>query len=162
MLARQAMYVGTHSEVLAHVLYKEIPPPSSLRRGVPADLEAVAMKLLERDLRSRYAKADDVITDLLRCKGIPISGRDEVAAHLARLAQALPAQATRGTTFDTISPVSIAQLTGPIKPSTLGSGAVESTPRDLPTRSRSWRRLVLWLAPIVGAMITFVAARTVR
>jgi serine/threonine-protein kinase len=42
------------------------PPPRSLRREIPRDLEAVCLKCLEHDPHRRYQRADDLAADLRR------------------------------------------------------------------------------------------------
>ncbi len=83
MLANQSMFTGTPNETIAQVLFKRIVPASSLRSRVPADLDAVAMRLLARELAVRYPTAEAAIADLVRCADAPIDGRSELAATLA-------------------------------------------------------------------------------
>jgi serine/threonine protein kinase len=47
----------TEAEVLARVLTQPVPRPSARRPDVPADLEAVILRLLERDRNARFATA---------------------------------------------------------------------------------------------------------
>ena len=50
---------------LARQIRRDAPPlPSSLRRGVPADLEAVVLRCLEKRPRDRYADAGELAADL--------------------------------------------------------------------------------------------------
>lgn len=72
---------GGEQESVAKVLFMEVPRPSLVRAETPRDLEAVAMRLLARDLSTRYATADAAIDDLLACKDAPRNGRRELA-HL--------------------------------------------------------------------------------
>jgi len=92
MLAGQRLFVGDDTRaVLASVLFKPIPEPSSLRPGVPRDLERVAMRLLERDLFARYATAEDALADLVACADAPRAGRETLVSALAeRFADAAP------------------------------------------------------------------------
>ncbi len=52
---------------LAAVLFDRISAPSTLRRDVPADLEAVTMRLLERDLAARYQTAQEAYAAVMAC-----------------------------------------------------------------------------------------------
>jgi WD40 repeat protein len=57
---------------------QEVPPPSprSLNSQVPADLETVCLKCLEKDPAARYASAEALAEDLRRFQnGEPIKGR---------------------------------------------------------------------------------------
>jgi len=82
MLAHRPLFVGTSKEIMAQVMFKGIALPSNLRDGVPADLEAVAMKLLERDRNHRFSTADVTIEALLRCTHAPRDGRGELVKLL--------------------------------------------------------------------------------
>ncbi|MBC7974475.1 MAG: serine/threonine protein kinase, partial [Myxococcales bacterium] len=79
MLAQQPLYVGTTPEIMAQALFKDLPRPSSARRGVPADVEAIAMRLLARDPDHRPASAELAIEALLQCADAPRDGRGELA-----------------------------------------------------------------------------------
>ncbi len=84
MLIGRRLFVGEDMRsTLAAVLFGEIPRPRALRGDVPKDLERVTMKLLERDLPSRYATAEQAVADLLECSNAPKAGREILAAALA-------------------------------------------------------------------------------
>lgn len=79
MLCGRRLFVGEDTRTtLAAVLFGQIPRPRSLRPEVPKDLEKVVMKLLERDLPSRYRTAELAIADLLECNDAPKSGREQL------------------------------------------------------------------------------------
>ncbi len=82
MLAGQRLFQGSMREVLAQVMFRAIAPPSAIRPGVPPDLEAVAMRLLERDLSRRFATAEDAIEALAQCADAPRDGRGELVRTL--------------------------------------------------------------------------------
>ncbi len=65
------------------VLWDDIPRPSTVCQGVPADLEAITMRLLERDLTRRFQTARQVITALQACRSASRDGRAELARLLA-------------------------------------------------------------------------------
>lgn len=82
---------GTTAETLARVLFADVAPPSSVVGGVPADLEAVTLRLLQRDPARRYQTAEDAIDDLHRCADAPRDGRRELEhLLLARFPQKAP------------------------------------------------------------------------
>ena len=104
MLVGRRLFMGEDTRAtLAAVLFGQIPRPRSLRGDIPKDLERVVMKLLERDMPSRYATAEAAITDLLDCAGAPKNGR-EALIHLmaerfpqdARVRQSLIRQRSQG------------------------------------------------------------------
>ena len=79
MLCGRRLFVGEDTRTtLAAVLFGTIPRPRSLRPDVPKDLEKVVMKLLERDLPTRYRTAELAIADLLECNDAPKSGREQL------------------------------------------------------------------------------------
>jgi serine/threonine protein kinase len=66
LLTGQRLFGGhTEPEVLARLLTQPIPRVAQLRRDVPADLDAVVMRMLERDRRGRFAGAHDARDALL-------------------------------------------------------------------------------------------------
>ncbi|MDQ3366252.1 MAG: protein kinase [Myxococcota bacterium] len=95
-LTGRRLFDGNTQEIIAQVLFRPIPRPSSLRAGVPADLESITMRLLERDRSARYANAELAVDDLARCADAPRNGRSELARLLAeRFPQAVAGRASR-------------------------------------------------------------------
>lgn len=82
MLAHRPLFVGTSKEIMAQVMFKGIALPRSIRDDVPTDLEAVAMRLLDRDRDNRFSTADATIEALLRCTHAPRDGRRELVQLL--------------------------------------------------------------------------------
>ncbi len=90
------LFDGTTQETIAQVLFKPIPRPSSLRQSVPPDLDAITMRLLERDKPGRYPNAETAVDDLARCADAPRNGRSELARLLAeRFPQAVASRTSR-------------------------------------------------------------------
>jgi serine/threonine-protein kinase len=83
MLAGRPLFAGTANEITAQVIFKGIALPSAYGNAVPADLEAVAMKLLAHDRNDRYRTAEVAIEALLQCADVPRDGRRELASLLA-------------------------------------------------------------------------------
>ena len=83
LLAGIPLFPGSTHEAIAQLLFRKIPRPSQIRAGVAADVEAIVMRLLERDPDERYASADAVI-DALACTALaPRNGRGELVRWLA-------------------------------------------------------------------------------
>jgi hypothetical protein len=61
----------------------EICRPSVVRTGVPPELEAITMRLMERDLTKRFQSAREVITALRASRYASRDGRAELARYLA-------------------------------------------------------------------------------
>ncbi len=96
LLTGQRLFDGNTQETIAQVLFRPIPRPSSLRPGVPGDLESITMRLLEREVSARYANAEQAIDDLARCADAPRNGRSEIARLLAdRFPQAVSGRTSR-------------------------------------------------------------------
>jgi eukaryotic-like serine/threonine-protein kinase len=64
------------TDTLDQVQGAELRPPSALRRGVPADLDAICRKCLYRQPRRRYPTPGALADDLARCAaGLPVRAR---------------------------------------------------------------------------------------
>jgi serine/threonine protein kinase len=168
LLTGQSLFVGTTQEAIAQIFFRPIPKPSTLRPGVPPDLEAVTMRLLERDRNARYATAEQAIADLSNCRDLPRDGRGELVRLLAeRFPGAITERTSGRIPEDGSLPASSASkataLARPIpanapsggagwspQPTTLGSAAAQSVARD--ARSR---------VPYVIAAVVVAAAATV-
>ena len=104
MLVGRRLFMGEDTRAtLAAVLFGQIPRPRSIRGDIPKDLERVVMKLLERDMPSRYPTAEAAITDLLDCAGAPKNGREALINLMAdrfpqdaRVRQSLIRQRSKG------------------------------------------------------------------
>jgi serine/threonine protein kinase len=83
MLTGKKLFDRHHpSEIFGQIATGPIPLPSH-RRPVPKELERITMRLLERDPGRRYACAEDVLTDLARCKDMTGNGASDLVALLA-------------------------------------------------------------------------------
>jgi len=171
ILTGRRLFDGTTKETIAQVLFKPIPRPSSLRPGVPQDLEAIAMRLLARERPARYAHAEAVIDELARCADAPRNGRSDLARLLAerfpqavasrssrsQLPSRLPAEGTAATVSARPQPTpwqqSATTLESAASQSVIGSGA----PRGL---RRGW---LVGAVAVVGAVaIVFAVTRSGR
>jgi len=169
MLAHRPLFAGTSKEILGQVMYGEIARPSTVRPGVPFDLEAVAMKLLARDRDERYPTAEAAVEALLGCAAAPRDGRGDLAEVLgerfprasgsparrrgsraAAAAAASPAPAPRSAS----APAGAAQITAP--------GPLTTARRVVPSFCRIMRpRPRLVAATLSGMVLGGVAAALV-
>ena len=56
----------TTAQTLYAVLSDEVPPPSSIRPGIPAELDAIVLRALARDVDQRYQTASELGRDLVK------------------------------------------------------------------------------------------------
>ena len=64
MLAGRRLFAGKNDiETLRNVLQKPVPPPSSVRPGIPAALDRIALRALERTRERRYQTAEEMARD---------------------------------------------------------------------------------------------------
>ncbi len=75
MLTGQVPFRGDYDQaVLYSILSEKHEPVTSLRSGLPLELEMILDKILEKDPKDRYGHADELLTDLRRLKGAVASG----------------------------------------------------------------------------------------
>jgi hypothetical protein len=153
-LTNAPLFQGTPSECLAQVMFKDIPAPSALRSRVPADLEAIAMRLLERERDARFPNAEAAVEALLRCEDAPRNGRDDLARMLAERFPDAQARRTGGVTGQPRG-LMAQQFAVPSPLSTLGGAASQSM------TSRGSRRglfVAFAVALVAAAAVTLVVA----
>jgi serine/threonine protein kinase len=124
MLANQPLFAGTTGEIMGQVMYRDIAAPGRLRGGVPADLEAITMKLLARSREDRFPTAEAAIEALVQCEDMPRDGRGELVHVLAeRFPRAQSLQSTRHGTpvHSTARTTHAAQITAAAPSSTIPS-----------------------------------------
>jgi eukaryotic-like serine/threonine-protein kinase len=143
-------------ETFGQILFRDAPRPSSVRPGLPPDLEAIVLKLLERDRNARYPTAEQAIEELARCKDSPRNGRGDLVRLLAsRFPAEVKARSEGLSTSDrTAFPRDTPRPVAPVM-STLGSAASQSAP-PAPTRPSRRRWLLAGLAAAGVAVGTFV------
>jgi serine/threonine protein kinase len=78
LLAHRRLRVGPRGDRKARIAFRAIPRPGRYRRGIPADLEAVAMRLLAVDRDRRYRTAALAADALVRCRDNPRDGRGDL------------------------------------------------------------------------------------
>ena len=83
LLAHRRLGGEPLGNVTVRIVFEAIPRPSQYRPGIPADLEAVAMRLLASDREERYQTAELAAHDLLRCQDSPRDGRGDLVRLLA-------------------------------------------------------------------------------
>ncbi|MFA5566172.1 MAG: Stk1 family PASTA domain-containing Ser/Thr kinase [Acidimicrobiia bacterium] len=76
MLASRPPFSGDSAVSIAFKQVQEAPPPpSSINPRIPASIEAITMRLLQKDPANRYADAEELRGDLRRFReGVPVGG----------------------------------------------------------------------------------------
>jgi serine/threonine protein kinase len=82
LLALQHLQVGPVGGLKTRAIFQDVPRPSEYRPNIPADLEAVAMRLLAFDREDRYRTAELAARDLMRCQDAPRDGRGDLTRLL--------------------------------------------------------------------------------
>lgn len=85
LIAGRPPFVSEHPwQLLMKVAYEDAPALSAAKKGVPADLDTIVMKCLERDPARRYDTARALAEDLQRfLDGDPIRARRASLAYVA-------------------------------------------------------------------------------
>ena len=82
LLTGERPFRGELEALLNHVVNDDPPLPSSLRPGIPRDIENVCLKCLEKQPSSRYESANELSADLQRfLNGEPVQARPVTRIH---------------------------------------------------------------------------------
>jgi serine/threonine protein kinase/Flp pilus assembly protein TadD len=76
---RQAFSGGTSAIVFESILNRTPAPPTRLNPGMPAELDRIISKALEKDRDLRYQSSTELLSDLKRLKRDTDSGREAAA-----------------------------------------------------------------------------------
>jgi serine/threonine protein kinase len=89
MVTGRPAFIGdSGAEIIAKILREEPPSPRSLNPELPAKLEEIISKCLEKDRNLRYQVAAEIRTDLMRLKRDTSSGRIATTASVSASAAA--------------------------------------------------------------------------
>jgi serine/threonine-protein kinase len=99
MLVGRRLFAGKNDlETLGNVLQKPVPAPSSLRPGVPPELDRIVLRALERARDQRYATAEEMARD---CDAVLASSRAD-SQSLRGFLNDLFAEESSSMSFDAI------------------------------------------------------------
>ena len=74
MVSGRLPFKGDYSEALVYLILNEQPPPlAGLRPDTPPELEHIIQKCLAKEPEQRYRDMDDMLADLHRLQGTPVS-----------------------------------------------------------------------------------------
>ncbi len=100
MVSGQRPFQGQYDQALLYEIVHEVPAPlTSIRAGVPMELEFAVGKCLEKDADSRYQHASDVAVDLRNLQDKLRSGRSTIL-RTTPMTGAVPATMTAGPTVN--------------------------------------------------------------
>jgi eukaryotic-like serine/threonine-protein kinase len=179
MMVGQRLFIAEDTRAtIAAVLFGQIPRPRTLRPDAPRDLERVVMRLLERDLVTRYATAEEAIADLMACGDAPRGGREELIAvlaerfpdevpvrqsiALARAADTLPDPAPAAPPAVTRTATESGPLDAPARPGVTTVMAAPTGTIDAPRGRRFASLLVVVAVALACGVVSFVIVSAVR
>jgi serine/threonine protein kinase len=156
LLAHQRLRAGLRGDIGATISFAATGRPSEHRQDVPADLEAVAMRLLAYYRDERYGTAELATRDLLRCQDAPRDGRADLArllderfprsqGPLARPPELAPPSKAPGT------------VTAPSVPMGAQPREQENGQRDVGTRDRARLRRTLAYVVLFAFLLALAA-----
>ena len=105
---------GSNGEIFESILNRAPVPAARLNPDVPAELERIVTKCLEKDRNLRYQHASDICTDLQRLK------RDTESSRHVPTASSLP------KSFDSIAVLPLVNAAGDPETEYLSDGISES------------------------------------
>lgn len=108
MLTGQKLFLrASPQESLSALLVYPIPSPRDLRREIPADIAAVTMRLLQRNVSERIASAERAMQELRQCRDTPSDGRAGLIALLQEKVADAPRRPTEPTRAVALSELSL-------------------------------------------------------
>jgi eukaryotic-like serine/threonine-protein kinase len=147
---RQAFTAKTGGAIIEAILTRSPPSIRTINAAVPAELEEIIAKCLEKDRNSRYASAAEVRSALQHLKRVTESGE-----FLAAAASLFPEQP------QTQSPSAATGAPAPAPASSATIAAVSAPPSSLPGRFL-WKLAALTIAVLVIAFVVFSRLHTAR
>jgi beta-lactam-binding protein with PASTA domain/serine/threonine protein kinase len=152
LLCGQAPFTGESPVAVAYQHVAEFAtPPSGINPDVPADLEAVVERAMEKDPNARYQSAEELRADLLRY----LRGEMTVA-HQLTVEQAAIAAAAPPPVVPVLAGQSTAQtrlMTSPAPPPTATPDQTARHVAQYPDKERSQTSYALAIAGLVGLLL---------
>jgi serine/threonine protein kinase/tetratricopeptide (TPR) repeat protein len=142
---------GDTSALIFNAILERLPtPPIRINPDLPAEMERIINKSLEKDRNLRYQHAADMRADLQRLKRDTDTGRAVAAANSGSVALAGESAS---------SPSAVAQLSAPVSASALASIPSSSSVKVAAIAPEPWRKINIWkIAVSTAALLVAVAA----
>jgi eukaryotic-like serine/threonine-protein kinase len=142
---------GDTSALIFNAILERLPtPPIRINPDLPAEMERIINKSLEKDRNLRYQHAADMRADLQRLKRDTDTGRAVAAANSGSVAVASESAP---------SPSAVAPLSAPVSASALASIPSSSSVKVAAVAPEPWRKIKIWkIAVSIAALLVAVAA----
>jgi serine/threonine-protein kinase len=127
MLVGRRLFAGKNDlETLGNVLQKPVPPPSSLRPGIPPELDRIVLRALERSREARYPTAEELARD---CDAVLATARAD-SQSLRGFLNDLFAEESSSASFEALDiPEELLGASGPVSAPVLTASS-DGVPRD--------------------------------
>jgi tetratricopeptide (TPR) repeat protein/predicted Ser/Thr protein kinase len=127
LLTGRMPFDGTSpTEIIDHILHEVPPPPSRFTSGVPASLDAVLARALEKDPDFRYQLARDVKRDLRQVA-------QQLDGTASRASARVAAAAAVGSIHNSVAVMTFSNITREPADDWIGTGIAETVSSDLKT-----------------------------
>jgi tetratricopeptide (TPR) repeat protein len=115
---------STPTEIIDRILHEVPPPPSRFASGVPASVDAIVARALEKDPVFRYQRASDISQDLRvvgdQLDGVPVRPSSRIAAAAAA-----------GPVENSVAVMTFSNITREPADDWIGTGIAETVSSDL-------------------------------
>jgi serine/threonine protein kinase/tetratricopeptide (TPR) repeat protein len=115
---------STPTEIIDRILHEVPPPPSRFASGVPASVDAIVARALEKDPVFRYQRASDIAQDLRvvgdQLDGVPVRPSSRIAAAAAA-----------GPVENSVAVMTFSNITREPADDWIGTGIAETVSSDL-------------------------------
>jgi serine/threonine-protein kinase len=151
LLSGQAPFTGESPVAVAYQHVAEYPvPPSGINPDVPAGLEAVVERAMEKDPDARYQSAEEMRADLLRY----LRGEMTIAHQMTLEQQAVAAAAPQQTRPVPQQPGAQTRLmTSPPPPPTATPDQTARHVAQYPEKERSQTSYILAIVALIGLLL---------
>jgi serine/threonine protein kinase/tetratricopeptide (TPR) repeat protein len=141
---------GDTSALIFNAILERLPtPPIRINPDLPAEMERIINKSLEKDRNLRYQHAADMRADLQRLKRDTDTGRAVAAANSGSVAVASESAP---------SPSAVAPLSAPVSASALASIPSSSSVKVAAVAPEPWRKIKIWKIAVSIAVLLVAAA----